>query len=179
MGIADDKLVKFFVDAITGILNTFNKLTEGIDGLGGSVVRVIAAFSGFKAVGLILDKAVGHFVKMTKGQETLGLIETLTRSINNFKLGKGFNVEGKGGLGSRIEGLGKKLTNLKGSTVGLGSALYNALAPLLPLIVSITAAIGLMTAAWYFSDEQVLARELKAAEDAASSAGKMLEEVNS
>jgi hypothetical protein len=35
-----------------------------------------------------------------------------------------------------------------------------------------------MAAAWYFSDEQILARELKAAEDAASSAGKMLEGVN-
>ena len=97
MGIADDKIIKGFIDALTKLINGFNKLTEGATGLGGSVLRLGTVFAGLRLAKLGVDKAVLHFVNLKKSVDgvagstaKLSLLAKLTERINNFKMGQGF-----------------------------------------------------------------------------------------
>jgi hypothetical protein len=78
MGIANDKIIKVFIEALTGLISSFNKITENMNGMGGSVVRVLAMFTGFKVVGSILEKIIKRFVQFKKGAEKISTIASIT-----------------------------------------------------------------------------------------------------
>jgi hypothetical protein len=79
MGIADDNIIKGFIDALTKLINGFNKATESVGGLGGSILRLGVVFGGLRLAKLGIDKAVVHFVNLKKGIEgTAGAATKLT-----------------------------------------------------------------------------------------------------
>jgi hypothetical protein len=97
MGIADDKIIKGFIDALTKLIEGFNTLTKGATGLGGSVLRLGTVFAGLRLAKLGIDKAVIHFVNLKNSVDgvasstgKLTLLTKLTEKINNFKMGQGF-----------------------------------------------------------------------------------------
>jgi TP901 family phage tail tape measure protein len=78
MGIADDKIVKGFVDILTGLINAFNKITEKADGLGGSMLRVGAVFLGLRAANAIVKKLITNFVTLKGEAGKLTFLQSLT-----------------------------------------------------------------------------------------------------
>jgi hypothetical protein len=75
MGIADDKIIKSFVEALTKLMEGFNKVTENADGLGGSMVRLIAVFAGLRVVKAGIDKLLRSFVGLKEGAKSLSILE--------------------------------------------------------------------------------------------------------
>jgi hypothetical protein len=64
MGIMDSDLVKFGVDALTKFLNIINKATSGLDGIGGSltkIVGIVAIFNIGKALYSKLSGPISNF----------------------------------------------------------------------------------------------------------------------
>ena len=56
MGIMNSDLVKFGVDVLTKFLEIINKATSGIDGLGGSVTKILGILTVFKVGSTIFEK---------------------------------------------------------------------------------------------------------------------------
>lgn len=78
MGIADDKIIKTLVDALTGLLNAYNNLTSGMDGVGGSMVRLGTVFAGLRIAKLGVDKLAFHFAMVrTEALKAAGAITTV------------------------------------------------------------------------------------------------------
>ena len=86
MGIMDDKLVKFGIDLLTGLLNAMNKLFDAMDVLpfGGLIGRVGVLIGGL----LLLDKVIHKFfVSMQNGNSIL-------KSAGAALMGYSLNTEG-------------------------------------------------------------------------------------
>ena len=99
MGIADDKIIKTLVDALTGLLDAYNTLTSRMDGVFGSAVRLGTVFAGLRLAKLGIDKGVRHFIELkgaiegtTTATKGLTILESLSQKIRNFKLGQGFII---------------------------------------------------------------------------------------
>lgn len=97
MGIADDKIIKTLVDALTGLLSAYNNLTSGMGGVFGSAIRLGTVFAGLRLAKVGVDKLVAHFVNLKNSingvsvaSTKLNVIQSLTQKINNFKIGNGF-----------------------------------------------------------------------------------------
>ena len=56
MGIMDSDLVKFGVDVLTKFLEIINKATSALDGIGGSLAKIISIVTVFKIGSTIFDK---------------------------------------------------------------------------------------------------------------------------
>jgi hypothetical protein len=67
MGIMNSDLVKFGVDILTKFLEIVNKATNGIEGLGGSFVKVIGVVAMFKMGKQIFEKFAPSLSKMFTG----------------------------------------------------------------------------------------------------------------
>jgi hypothetical protein len=64
MGIMNSELVKTGVDILTKFLEIVNKATSGIDGLGGSLVKVLSVLGIFKLGSKIFNKFRDPVVKL-------------------------------------------------------------------------------------------------------------------
>lgn len=100
MGIADDQIIKGFIDALTKLIDGFNKLSSGIDGIGGSILRIGVAFGGLRLAKSGVEKAVTDFINLKNSingvgdaSKKLNILQSLTQKIKNFKSGKGFVVD--------------------------------------------------------------------------------------
>ena len=156
MGIADDQIVKGFVDILTEILEAFNKMTEGADGLGGSILRLGTVFAGLRAAKGIVDKLIVSFVKLKNGESAVGVLQGLTQKITNFKMGKGFVLD----VDLNTNKAQGKLVNLKNDLTGLGKAagsstgswatgfktMFSSLMPVLKPLLIIAAVLGTIAA---------------------------------
>lgn len=67
MGIADNGAIKFAIDALTGILNTVNKLLEKLPGVAKSIVSIGIAFATLKIGGKALDKILASLGSAFRG----------------------------------------------------------------------------------------------------------------
>ena len=101
MGIADDKIIKTLVDALTGLLNAYNKLTEGIGGVAGSALRLTTVFAGLRLAKLGVDKLVFHFANLKLQAEgavaavsKLSIIDKFRLRLDNFKNTGKFSLKG-------------------------------------------------------------------------------------
>jgi hypothetical protein len=56
MGIMNSDLVKFGVDVLTKFLEVVNKATGALDGVGGSLMKIISVFGIFKLGSKIFEK---------------------------------------------------------------------------------------------------------------------------
>ena len=107
MGIADDKIIKATVDALTDLLNAYNNLTSDMDGVFGSAVRLGTVFAGLRLAKTGVDKLVFHFANLkmeaykaagaissvgaaTAGAAKVGALEKLADRFANMGTGKGF-----------------------------------------------------------------------------------------
>lgn len=154
MGIADDQIVKGFVDILTEILEAFNKITEGADGLGGSILRLGTVFAGLRTAKGIVDKLIVSFVKLKNGEEAVGILQGLTQKITNFKMGNGFvldvdlntrDAQGKlVKLKNDLTGLGKAAGSSTGSWATGFRAMATSLGPVLKPLLAIAAVVGLI-----------------------------------
>ena len=70
MGIMDSELVKIGVDILTKFLEVVNKATSGIDGLGGSIVKIFSILTVFKLGSTVFEKLkqplIGFFAEIVK-----------------------------------------------------------------------------------------------------------------
>jgi hypothetical protein len=132
MGIADDKIVKELVDALTGLLNAYNKLTEGMNGVFGSAVRLGTVFAGLRLAKWGIEKSAAYFVNLKQSAEAaaagitkLTAVQKLTQKINNFKMGNGFvtNLDIETG---KAHG---KLAALKADFKGLKASIMEPVVP--------------------------------------------------
>ena len=77
MGIMDSDLVKFGVDVLTKFLEVVNKATSALDGIGGSLTKIISIVGIFKLGKQIFDKFMptisGFFTNITKEAYNGGL----------------------------------------------------------------------------------------------------------
>jgi hypothetical protein len=77
MGIMNSKLVKFGVDVLTKFLEVVNKATGALDGVAGSLTKIISVVGIFKLGKQIFDKFMptisGFFTNVTKEAYTGGL----------------------------------------------------------------------------------------------------------
>lgn len=64
MGIADNEIIKGAIDLLTSLLDSINKLTEGLDGIPGSLTRIGIAFGGLKIGKEISTHFLGSLLKM-------------------------------------------------------------------------------------------------------------------
>lgn len=99
MGIADDSIIKGLVDALTGLLEAYNKITEKADGVAGSILRIGTVFAGLRVAKFGIDKIITYFVTLKSSVEgaassvqKLSILQSLSQKINNFKMGRGFVV---------------------------------------------------------------------------------------
>ena len=83
MGIMNSDLVKFGVDVLGKFLEIINKATNGLDGLGGSVVKIIGIFSIFKMGMKVFNKFEAPIMKLFKKI-------TEWAGIEGFKAGKAY-----------------------------------------------------------------------------------------
>ena len=107
MGIADDKIIKAMVDALTGLLNAYNNLTSGMDGVFGSAVRLGTVFAGLRLAKTGVHKLVFYFANLkieaykaagaissvgaaTAGAAKVGALGKLAERFANMGTGKGF-----------------------------------------------------------------------------------------
>jgi hypothetical protein len=102
MGIADDTIIKTFVDALTGLINGFNTLTSNLGGVAGSVVRLGAVFAGLRLAKLGIDKIATHFINLktsiagASGEVMkMSALGKLSARFANMGAGKGFVVTPK------------------------------------------------------------------------------------
>jgi hypothetical protein len=95
MGIANDELIKFGVDALTEILNAVNNLTKGLPGLTKSFANLGLAFGGImlgkKAVGGLLGsvgKSLGEGMGITPKEENINKASgpKIVKSAKDIKL---------------------------------------------------------------------------------------------
>lgn len=126
MGIADDKIVKFFVNALTGLISAFNSLTKPMDGVIGSAIRLGAVFGGLRLANAGIQKAITQFVTLKRSVEgaegaykSLSTIQKLTQKINNFSLGKSFAVDSQ----VDTKGFKNKIETMKSDWAGLKKAI--------------------------------------------------------
>lgn len=126
MGIADDKIVKFFVNALTGLISAFNSLTKLMDGVIGSAIRLGAVFGGLRLANAGIQKAITQFVTLKRSVEgaegaykSLSAVQKLTQKINNFSLGKSFAVDSQ----VNTKGFKNKIETMKSDWAGLKQAI--------------------------------------------------------
>ena len=100
MGIADDKIIKGFIDALTKLITGFNKLTESAGGLGGSILRLGTIFAGLRLAKTGIEKVITNFVGLKHSIESaadsskkLTLLTKFAERLDNFKLGQGFRMD--------------------------------------------------------------------------------------
>lgn len=126
MGIADDKIVKFFVNALTELISIFNNLTKPMDGVIGSAIRLGAVFGGLRLANAGIQKAITQFVTLKRSVEgaegaykSLSAVQKLTQKINNFSLGKSFAVDSQ----VDTKGFKNKIETMKSDWTGLKQAI--------------------------------------------------------
>lgn len=126
MGIADDKIVKFFVNALTELISAFNNLTKPMDGVIGSAIRLGAVFGGLRLANTGIQKAITQFVTLKRSVEgaegaykSLSAVQKLTQKINNFSLGKSFAVDSQ----VDTKGFKNKIETMKSDWAGLKQAI--------------------------------------------------------
>jgi hypothetical protein len=56
MGIANSDLLKFGVDVLTNLIEIINKATDGVNGFGGAISKIISVFAIFKLGSKIFEK---------------------------------------------------------------------------------------------------------------------------
>lgn len=126
MGIADDKIVKFFVNALTELISAFNNLTKPMDGVIGSAIRLGAVFGGLRLANAGIQKAITQFVTLKRSVEgaegaykSLSAVQKLTQKINNFSLGKSFAIDSQ----VDTKGFKNKIETMKSDWAGLKQAI--------------------------------------------------------
>jgi hypothetical protein len=93
MGIMNSEFVKFGIDVLTKFLEIINKATGGLDGLGGSITKIVGILAVFKIGSKIFEKLkeplIGFFSDIVKRAGQAGedagnaAKEGLRRSQNN------------------------------------------------------------------------------------------------
>lgn len=92
MGIADDKLIKFVIDALTKLIDVINRVFEVTDKIpvGGSLARIMAIVGALKLGKAIIDRSIvslGFFTGITKKQAEAELeVATSTGAANSQML---------------------------------------------------------------------------------------------
>ncbi len=92
MGIADDTLIKFVIDALTKLIDAINRVFEVTDKIpvGGSLARIMAIVGALKLGKAIIDRSIvslGFFTGITKKQAEAELeVATATGAANSQML---------------------------------------------------------------------------------------------
>lgn len=129
MGIADNEIIKGAIDILTNLLDSINKLTEGLDGIPGSLARIGIALGGLKIGKEISTQVLGEIIKIRNqaGKVADGTAQTFAQRFKNSfgKIGSFFNVDSTAFQEMRVpgSGYGKIIEGLQGAKFSSGKGL--------------------------------------------------------
>ena len=99
MGLANNEILKFGVDVLTGLLSTINKLTASLSGGNGlvkSILNLSVAFMGLKTGGTILNSIFASVGSAQAGKGLnfgANLKESFSKSFSNWKITPKINFD--------------------------------------------------------------------------------------
>jgi len=91
MGIADNEVIKGFIDLLTTLIDNINKLTKGLDGIPGSLARIGIAAASLKVGKEISTSVISSLLKMKKDADKIaegtgeGFIQRLIKPFTSIK----------------------------------------------------------------------------------------------
>ena len=135
MGLADNEIIKFGVDLLTGLITAINGITEALPGATGNIAKLLITIGGLKAGGAIFDSFFKNLAKT--GDDAMGPLGALwTSLVDNVDIFKGKISE----IGQAIKsmgGLGGTIKTLGSAYFGVGKAAESAMVKQLGLNVAI------------------------------------------